>query len=49
MEDIFGFRGWILMNDTFLESLLVALFMIKISPQNFLNFVAKFGSKVEIC
>ncbi len=49
MENISGLRGWILMNDTFLETLWVALFMIKISPQNFLNFVAKFGSKVEIC
>ncbi len=38
MEDISGLREWILMNDTFLESLWVALFMIKISPQNFFGF-----------
>ncbi len=35
MEYISGLRGWILMNDTFLETLWVALFMIKISPQFF--------------
>ncbi len=31
-----------------LKTISVVLFMIKISPQNFTNFNAKFGSKVEI-
>ncbi len=48
-EGIFGLRGWILINDTFLETWWVALFMIKISSQNFTNFTAKFDSKVENC
>ncbi len=48
IEDISGFRGWILMKDSALETLWVALFMIKISPQNFTNFTDKFGSKVDI-
>ncbi len=49
IEDISGFRGWILMKDSILETLWVAFYMIKILPQNFTKFVAKFGSKVEIC
>jgi hypothetical protein len=48
IEDISGFRGWILMKDSVLETLWVALCMIKISPQYFTNFTAKFGSKVDI-
>ncbi len=47
--DISGFRGWILMKDSVLETLWVVLFMIKFSPQNFTNFIAKFGFKIEIC
>jgi hypothetical protein len=35
--------------DSVLETLLVALYTIQISPQNFWNLTAKFGSKVEIC
>jgi hypothetical protein len=42
------FRRQILMEDSVLESLLVALSVIKIWTQNFSNFIAKFGSKVEI-
>ncbi len=49
MEDIISLHQWILMKNTVLETLWVALFMIKISPQNLWNFIAKFGSKVEIC
>jgi hypothetical protein len=49
MEDISGFCRWILMKKIILETLLVVLFMIKISPENFTNIIAKFGSKVEIC
>ncbi len=49
IEDIFGFRRWILMKDSVLETLWVVLFMIKFPPQNFTNFIAKFGFKVEIC
>jgi hypothetical protein len=37
------------MKDSFLETLLVVDYMIKVSPQNFLNFTAKFGPKAEIC
>jgi hypothetical protein len=37
------------MNDGILETLLVALSIVKSSAQNFWNFVVKFGSKVEIC
>ncbi len=48
-EDISGLCKWIFMQDSVLETLLVALYTIKISPQNFWNFAAKFGSKVEIC
>jgi hypothetical protein len=48
-EDIFVLRGRNFMKNIFLETLWVALFMVKISPQNFTNFIAKFGSKVEIC
>ncbi len=48
IENIFGLRGWILMNDGILETLWVALSIIKNSPQNFTNFITKFGSKVEI-
>ncbi len=36
------------MKNIFLETLWVVLFTIKIPPQNFTNFIAKFGSKVEI-
>jgi hypothetical protein len=37
-----------LMEDSGLETLLVALSMIKIWTKNFWNFIAKFGSEVEI-
>jgi hypothetical protein len=37
------------MQDSVLETLLVALYTIKISAQNFWNVITKFGSKVEIC
>jgi hypothetical protein len=49
IEDIFGLRGWILMNDGILETLWVVLSIVKNSAQSFWNFIAKFGSKVEIC
>ncbi len=42
IQDIFSLRGWIL------KTLLVALFMIKISSQFSWNFIAKFGYKLEI-
>jgi hypothetical protein len=48
-EGIFGLPGWNSMKNIFLETLWVSLFMIKILLQNLTNFVAKFGSKVEIC
>jgi hypothetical protein len=35
------------MQDSVLEALLVVDFMIKISAQSSLNFIVKFGSKVE--
>jgi hypothetical protein len=35
------------MKDSVLKSPLVVEYMIKISPQNFWNFTAKFGSKAE--
>jgi hypothetical protein len=37
------------MQDSVSETLLVVDYTIKISPQNLLNFIAKFGSKAEIC
>jgi hypothetical protein len=37
------------MQDSVLETLLVVLYMIKISLQNLWNFIVKFGSKAEIC
>jgi hypothetical protein len=37
------------MKDSVLETLLVVDYTIEISPQNFWNFIAKFGSKAEIC
>jgi hypothetical protein len=49
VEDIFSLRGSILMKDSFLETLLVVDYMIKVSVQNFWNFTAKFGLKAEIC
>jgi hypothetical protein len=48
IEDIFGHRGWILINDSILETLWVVLSIIKKFSTNFLNFIVKFGSKVEI-
>jgi hypothetical protein len=49
IEDIFGFRGWILMKDLVLETLWVAFSMIKISSQNFTNFFANFGRVIFFC
>jgi hypothetical protein len=37
------------MQDTVLETLLVADYTIKITAQNLWNFIVKFGSKAEIC
>jgi hypothetical protein len=37
------------MQDSVLETLLVVDYTIKISAQNSFNFIAKFGSKAEIC
>jgi hypothetical protein len=37
------------MQDSVLETLLVVLYMIEIWTQNLWNFIAKFGSKAEIC
>ncbi len=37
------------MQDSVLETLLVVLYMIKITAQKFLNFIVKFGPKAEIC
>jgi hypothetical protein len=37
------------MQDSVLEALLVVDYMIKISPQNLLNFIVKFGTQTEIC
>jgi hypothetical protein len=48
IKDISGLRGWILTQDSVLETLLVALFMIKNLSQNFNNFIIKLSSKVEI-
>jgi hypothetical protein len=36
------------MKDSVLETLLVVDYIIKILPQNFWNFIAKFGSKPAI-
>jgi hypothetical protein len=38
-----------LMQDSVLEALLVANYMIKISAQSLLNFIVNFGTKAEIC
>ncbi len=48
IEDNSGFRGWILIQDSVLETLLVVDYMIKILPQNFWNFLTKFGCKDKI-
>ncbi len=37
------------MQDSVLEMLLVVLYMIKNSIQNFFNFIVKFEFKAEIC
>jgi hypothetical protein len=37
------------MQGSVLETLLVVEYMIKISAKSLSNFIAKFGSKVEIC
>jgi hypothetical protein len=37
------------MQDSVLETLLVVDYTIEIWTQNLLNFIVKFGSKVEIC
>jgi hypothetical protein len=37
------------MQDSVLETLLVVDYTIKITAQNFWNFIVKFGSKAEIC
>jgi hypothetical protein len=37
------------MQDSVLETLLVVDYTIKISTQNLMNFIVKFGSKAEIC
>jgi hypothetical protein len=37
------------MQNSVLETLLVVDFMIKMTAQNLWNFIAKFGSKAEIC
>jgi hypothetical protein len=37
------------MEDSVLEALRVVDHMIKITAQNFLNFLVKFGTKAEIC
>jgi hypothetical protein len=37
------------MQNSVLEALLVVLYMIKMTAQNFWNFIAKVGSKAEIC
>jgi hypothetical protein len=49
MDDIFRSSGWILMQDSVLETLLVVNSKTKITAQNLLNFIVKFGSKAEIC
>ncbi len=45
----FNFCESILMQDSVLETLLVEYYTIKISAQNFWNFIVKFGPKSEIC
>jgi hypothetical protein len=37
------------MQDSVLETLLVVDYTIATTAQNLLNFIVKFGSKVEIC
>jgi hypothetical protein len=37
------------MKNSVLETSLVVNYTIKISPQNFMNLIVKFGSKAEIC
>jgi hypothetical protein len=37
------------MQDSVLETLLVVDYMIKISAKSLSNFIAKLGSKAEIC
>ncbi len=47
IEDIFNLRGWILMKVIVLETLWVALYMIKISPQNFANLLPNLSPKFK--
>ncbi len=49
IDDISSSSGSILMQDSVLETLLVVDYTIKISAQNLMNFIVKFGTKVEIC
>ncbi len=45
LDSVDGF----LMQDSALETLSVVDYTIKITAQKFWNFIAKFGSKAEIC
>jgi hypothetical protein len=49
IEDILRSSGWILTQDSVLETPLFIDYTIKISRQNLWNLIAKFGSKAEIC
>jgi hypothetical protein len=49
MDDIFRPSGWISMQDSVLETLFVVDSTTKMTAKNLWNFIAKFGSKAEIC
>jgi hypothetical protein len=49
INDISSLRGWILIQDRIIKTLFVEDYMIEKTPQNFLNFIVKIGSKAEIC
>jgi hypothetical protein len=49
IDDISSYSGSILMQDSVVETLLVEDSTTKMTVQNFWNFIAKFGSKVQIC
>ncbi len=49
INDIFWSSGWILMQGSVLETLLVVDYIIKISSKSLSSFIVKFGSTAEIC
>ncbi len=49
IDDIFSSSGWILMQDSILETLLVVDSTNKMTAQNFWKFIVKISFKAEIC